>query len=175
LEQELHFEPAAIHEERLENGVMLLTKEAVLDYVNVKSYDFDLDENAIDHYFRKAWMFIGVQVYGTFFIRDPLYRIVSNPVRVKTMMVDRKIIYPMVLTGSTSKAGGPPKQTELRLYVITRFRLASYPTTLTPTFEGVLEFDLGDWFVTVLEGTLTSDQMKDDMVIELDRTRKYYE
>jgi hypothetical protein len=42
-------------------------------------------------------------------------------------------------------------------------------------FEGVLEFELGDQFVTVLEGELGSDSMKDDLVIELDRTTMLYE
>lgn len=173
LEQRLNLASASVHEERVENGVMLSTKAEAVNYI--KGFDFDLSESAIDHYIAKKWMFLGLQVYGTYMTREPFYRMVSNPVRVKTMTADRNIVYPMVLTGSSKAKGGSQKFSEIRLYVITRYRLASYPKVLSPTFEGVVEFDLGDWFVTVLEGTVTADQMTQDFVIELDRTRMLYE
>ena len=174
LEGQLRLPSTRVHEERIENGVMLTSKAAVLDYV--KGFDFDISEAAIDHYLDKGWLFLGLQVFGTFFTREPFYHMVSNPVRVKTMTEDRNIVYPMVLTGSSADSqGAATRRSDIRLYIVTRYRLKSYPRFMSPTFEGVVEFDLGDWFVTVLEGRVTADQMNQDIVIELDRARMYYE
>ncbi|HQX50059.1 MAG TPA: hypothetical protein PLY87_13285 [Planctomycetaceae bacterium] len=174
LEEQLRLSVHRVQEERIENGVIISTKAGVLDYI--KDFDFDLCETAIDHYIDKGWEFLGLQVFGTFFTDEPLFNIVSNPVRVKTETSSRNIVYPMVLTGSSlDPTTASTKRSEIRLYVVTRYRLQSYPKFLSPTREAVVEFDLGDWFVTVLEGTATTEDMKQDIVIELDRSRMFYE
>src|SRR5262249_26396789 len=112
-------------------------------------------------------------VLATFRPRGKLFQIVSNPVRIKTESDARRIFYPMQLTGSSK--GADDKWTDTRLYILTRYRLATWPAFLAPRCEGVVELELGDWFLTVLEGTAHRKDMTEDIVIELDRERPFYD
>jgi hypothetical protein len=79
----------------------------------------------------------------------------------------------MQLTGSSR--GADDKRTDIRLYILTKYRLGAFPGFLTARFEGVVELELGDWFLTVLEGTAYRKDMTEDIVIELDRERPLFD
>lgn len=160
-----------VHKERLFNGTVLTSVKDVLSYT--QGFDFDFAPSVVSEYINDGYWFIGAQLLATFKPVNGFYRIVSNPIRIKTQTIDRRIVYPMKLTGSSQRKTS--KSTELRLYIITRYRLARTPAFLRIIFEGVVEFDLGDWYVTILEGSVSQRDMKDDIVLELDRDRPFYD
>ena len=171
LERKLNLSSHFAREERLDNLMWLDDKPAVLKWIS--GFDFDVPEPAIDHYFNNKWGFIGGQVYSTFRNSDPFYRIVSEPLQVVTRTKSRQIQYPLQLTGASKSA--EVKSTEIRLYLITRYRLKDIPDGFSVEFDGIVEFDLGDWFVTVLEGELDTKAMTNDLTIDLDRKKLAWE
>ena len=171
LEKQFNLAPEYAKTEMLEDLTILNSKKDVLEWT--QGFEFDFDEKAIDHYLDMKWIFVGSQVYGTFKTKSHFYQIASNPLRIKTQSREKKILYPFILTGSSR--GKEQKKTFVRLYIVTRKRIAQFSFPLEVVSEGIVEFDLGDSYVTVLEGELSSEQMKEDLVLELDHTTMLYQ
>lgn len=134
----------------------------------IKQFDFDLKPDALEHYLKQDWKFLTSRLFSGLRDKSDFYKFVNRtPVTITQWRKDDAMVYPLVLTGSSRDQ--EDKFLDLRLIVISNHNIDGVSHNLEKKVERLVDFGPSQQFVSVFEGELSTKDMQNDLVVNIER------